>query len=137
MSSGHATAGGALCRVMNGGGIFWMAISSLVATRNLHGCGAREPLDLIAGKCAQSIAGAAASGSRGTSCVASGGRRAADETGGLWRILRGTGLKTSRVENILSRRGRDLDEQPLSQSSPLSQNSPEWRTSDSGQEHFS
>ena len=44
-----------------------MAISSLVATRHLHGCDAREPLDLIAGKCAQGIAGAAASGWRGTS----------------------------------------------------------------------
>ena len=53
-----------------------------------HGCGARAPLNLIVGKCGQGVVGtAAASGSRGTSCVATGGRRAADETGGYRRIL--------------------------------------------------
>ena len=45
-------------------------------------------------------------GSRGTSCVASGGRGTADETGGLQRILRGTGLKTSRAENVLQQQKR-------------------------------
>ena len=100
-------------------------ISSPVATRNLHGCGAREPLNLIAGKCGHGTAGtAAASGSRGTSCVASGGRRAADEAG--CSAVTRTSLRTSRAESALQQQKRveKWTNSPLSQNSPLSRSSP-------------